>query len=454
MSGCARVDKLTEEKNSPKDALSIDLPLEQAVVEGYVELVPGFVDMSQLGEIFRGILIVAGYMLGIGFILWHLLRRSEAPLTMLIRIVASIPVLIAMYFAGNAFKTQFQAGSPAAASVVTNAALAGLALAFIWVPAITAHLGSFFGGFYHGGNQKVIPKPFYSIYRTKVTMGRYNEALAEVRRQLDKFPTDLEGHMLLAELQAKYLNDLPGAEVTIHRLCSQPVHPHPDLSFALNQLADWHLAITKDRDSAKRALEKIMEIMPGTEMASRAAQRIGHLAEPEMLLESSDRQTVEVKKGVRDLGLLRGSDGRLKAPSINQEELAEEYVAHLEQHPLDTDAREKLAVIYAKYYHRLDLAMEQLELLIEMPGMASKKIVHWLNLKADLQVIEGDVQENIHQTLQRIIDAYPGQAYADNASRRLQTVRLEMNAKTVSKPVALGAYEQDIGLKSGPRRRA
>ena len=78
-----------------------------------------------------------------------------------------------------------------------------------------------------GGDEEPEPRPFYSIARAQRKKGRLREALAEVRKQLDKFPDDYEGTILLAELLAEDLNDLPGAELTIHRLCSQADLPPP-----------------------------------------------------------------------------------------------------------------------------------------------------------------------------------------------------------------------------------
>jgi len=64
-------------------------------------------------------------------------------------------------------------------------------------------------------------------------------------------------------------------------------------------------------------------------------------------------------------------------------------VKHLEQHPLDTEVREKLAILYADHYQRLDMATGELEQLIEEPNQPSKRVAHWLNLLADLQIRHG-----------------------------------------------------------------
>lgn len=322
----------------------------------------------------------------------------------------------------------------------------GWCMAIVWVPAITGVIGNMFGSLFDGGTAEADPKPFYSIFHAQRKKGNYQAALVAVRQQLDKFPTDFEGQMLLAELQAENLNDLPGADVTIQRLALQPGLAPANIAAALNHLADWHLNLTKDRDSAQRVLDQIVELLPDTEMALQAAQRIGRLADNGRLLEAHDRQRVSVKKGVQNLGLVR-ENGRLKIPEIDQGQVAAEYVKHLERHPMDSHTREKLAELYVTHYHRLDLALDQLEQLVQQPNHPPKQVVHWLNLMADLQVKEGVEYDRVRETLQRIIDQYPDLSAAESARRRLDILKLELRSKEKNRPVQLGAYEQNLGLK-------
>ena len=155
---------------------------------------------------------------------------------------------------------------------------------------------------------------------------------------------------------------------------------------------------------------------------------------------------LSVKKGVERVGLIR-EQGRLKVPEIDQAQVAADYVKHLEQHPLDAHAREQLAVLYATHYQRLDLALDQLEQLVQQPNHSPKQVVHWLNLMADLQVKAGAEHERVRETLQRIIDQYPDLAAAESARRRLDILKLELKSKQNNRAVQLGAYEQNIGLK-------
>lgn len=402
--------------------------------------------MSHTFQIIRGVAILVIFMLLAGWFLWRWLKGTRDPALLIARWVLTGVALAGLIYIGGFMRNRQAAGDFTAAAGILAAAVLGVFLAVVWVPAFVGYVGDKFGALFDGGNLQVDPKPFYSIFHAQRKKGNYQGALAAVRKQLEKFPTDYEGQMLLASLQAENLNDLPGAEITILRLVDQPELPQGNIAAALNRLADWHLNLTKDRDAAQRALEKITELLPDTEMALQAAQRIGRLANHSELLAAHDRQHVEVKKGVQRLGLLR-EHGKLKPPEIDQAKVAEDYVKHLEQHPLDTHARENLAVIYAMHYHRLDLAVEQLEQLVQQPNQPEKNIVRWLNLMADLQVKEGAEFEQVRDTLQRIIEQNPDVAAAESARRRMDVLRLELKPKEQKTAIKLGVYEQNIGLK-------
>jgi len=333
-----------------------------------------------------------------------------------------------------------------AVAAVLYAAVGGIFLAIVWAPVVAEAVARKIGSLYDGGTAEVDPKPFYSVFHTKRSLGRYSEALAEVRRQLDKFPTDFEGLMLQATVQAENLNDLPGTDITIQRICNQTVHAPPNVAAALNQLADWYLQLAKDRDSAQQALERIIARYPDTDLSLKAAQRIARLTKTDMLLAPHQRERLMVEKGVDNLGLL-WSQEHLKPVETDPAQAAQEYVKHLELHPLDTIARENLAMLYVNHYHRLDLALGELEQMVQQPNHSSKQVVHWLNLMADLQIKEGADFDTVQPTLQRIIDLFPDLAAAEITRRRLDTLKLELKGRKKVDEVRLGVYEQNIGLK-------
>jgi len=188
--------------------------------------------------------------------------------------------------------------------------------------------------------------------------------------------------------------------------------------------------------------------MPETEWALRAAQRIAHLGSTDLLLGADARRTIHVPHIEGDPGL----DGGMsvgKPVEEDRDQLAARYVKHLEEFPHDTEIREQLAQLYAEQFHRLDLATDQLEQLIQYPHQPMRQVVRWLNQLADLQVKYGGDYESARAALQRIVDLYPQAGVATVAQNRIELLRLEFKGKEKSQAVTLGSYEDDLGLKGG-----
>jgi len=331
-------------------------------------------------------------------------------------------------------------------------AFCGFALAGLWTPNL---VNAFLSPLWHaidGADEELEPKPLYSMARAKRARGKYTEALADVRQQLVRFPTDVEGQLLAAEILAENLNDLPGAEIAIHRFVEQPGHAPMNIAFALNTLADWHLKYAQDREAAQRALERIQQLCPDTGVAAGAAQRIAHIGDMTHLLSPHDRPRLPLHRGVENVGLLQCSE-HLRPEEADPAKLATQYSEHLQMHPLDTEAREKLAVLYADHFKRLDLAADQLDQLIEQPNQPVKQIAHWLNLLADLQIRHGASHDAAWFTLNRIVEKFPTHPVAALARNRMDLLKLEIKGQEKSQPIRLGSYERNIGLKRGLPRQ-
>jgi len=322
-------------------------------------------------------------------------------------------------------------------------------LSIFWTPQISGLLSNPLAGLFDGGNEPPDLKPGYSMAISKRKQGKPLEAVVEVRKQLARFPHDIEGVLLLAAIQAEDLKDLPSAETTLDHFCAWPAAPPGQVAAAWNQLADWQLRRGRDADAARATLEKIFARYPDSELAQQAAQRIAHLAGAEkMLADASDRQPMPIPEGIENVGLLESS-ARLQPAEADPKKLAAEYVKHLEQHPQDAEVREQLAILYADQYQRLDLAAGELGQLIDAPNQPPKQVAHWLNLLADLQVRHGADPATVRQTLQQIIDRFPDWAAADLARTRLNRLPLEFKAQGQRQAIKLGTYEQNIGLKRG-----
>jgi len=325
------------------------------------------------------------------------------------------------------------------------AAGTGILLAIIWAPHIAEFVSNPIERLYMGSDDVAELKPLYSMATAYRKRGNYVKAIEEIHRQLANFPTDYEGWMMLAEVLAEDVKDLEGASQTIDRLLAFPNQPIKNISYALGRLADWRLRYEQDIDGARSAFQRIIDLAPNTVEAQFAEQRIAHLVSPEDLANQHDPRVIGLKRFDDRIGLM----GRViePAPETPAADKAQSIVAHLRQFPLDNEAREKLALLYADEFKRLDMATIELEELIGRPNQMQKNVAHWLNMLADFQMrLAGDIAGG-RATLERIITLFPGSAVANNANVRISQLRLELNQRSQQRTIKLGHYEQNIGLR-------
>jgi tetratricopeptide (TPR) repeat protein len=390
-------------------------------------------------------------VVGAGGVVWLVirsLRRSDDPPRLIFKWLLSAGMILGLIWIYHRYISD--AGAMGAFLGVALGGMTGLMLFAVWRHSLAAIVAKPFEAMYTGGGEEPEPKPFYSIARARQKQGKYEAAMAEIHKQLQRFPADVEGQLFLAQVQAEDMKDIPAAERTVERLCEQAGHAPANIASALHSMADWHLKIARDPDAARRDLEKLVSLVPDTQFAVSAAQRLAHIGNPEMVLSPGDRKKFVVVEGEQHIGLLK-DPSPLKRVEADPATLAAGYVKHLEDHPLDTEARENLAVIYFEHYNRLDLATDQLEQMIAHPNQPARLVVRWLNLLADLQARAGAGYEAVRATLQRIIDRDPKLAAAELARKRIAMLKLELKAQETNKSVRLGAYEQNIGLKRGAK---
>ena len=332
--------------------------------------------------------------------------------------------------------------------------MCGLVLAIIWRHSLTGLIANPFGSLYDGGDQKFEVRAFYSAAEKFRQRNQFHEAIIEIRKQLEKFPNDFHGQMLLAEINAENLQDLQSADIIIQKIISQPGHAPAQIVGALHALADWHMNLAQDPDSSRRVLEKIIERFPDTQFSQMASQRIAHLGSVDSLLANHERPTIALKH----------FDPYAKLPDTSQKSMgpiehdpsaeAELCLKQLKKYPLDTEARENLAAIYAHDFQRIDLAASELEQLITRANQRPREVARWLNLLADWQIKVGRDVSAADKTIRRIAELLPKTAYADQANLRLEYVRLQAKGNENREGVKLGSYEKDIGLNHpGPGAR-
>jgi len=406
--------------------------------------------MSHALEIAVNVFWIAVVVIGGGWLFIRALKNSADPGWLILKIVMSVPILVFLFWK---IGPMIPMGGPQTIFGLLTATVCLKVLALIWRGTITDLIAKPFSSLYDGGNEQIEPKPYYSMAMGKRKRDQPLEAIVEIRKQLAKFPNDFQGITLLANIQAEDLKDLQSAEITFNHFCDQPDAPPKQVAAALTQLADWHLKIGVDVDSARAILQKLIDRYPGTEIALAAEQRIAHLGGAEkILLAHHDRQNIAVPEGVNNIGLL-DSSAFLQPQEIEPGKLAAAHLKHLEAHPHDSEVREKLAKIYARDFKRLDLATLELAQLINEPRHSPKQVAAWLNLLANFQIDLGADVATVRETLEKIVERFPDLPVAEVAHRRLALLNLEFKGKEKTPDVKLGVYEQNIGLKYGAPRR-
>lgn len=390
---------------------------------------------TQTLEIVRGTILVLLFLGLAGWVIVRTLKKSEEP----IRLIYRWGLTLFLIFTGIAMLRN--AGPYMPLFALPFAIVIGLIWAPVWGGMMAKPLTSLFDG----GSEEVEARPVYSAAEAQRNRGHYPEAAAEVRKQLAKFPEDYVGQMLLAQIHAEHLDDLPSAQGLVERVVNQEHSPR-NIAAALQQLADWHLRFGRDVAAARQALGQIIERLPDTQFAQTAVQRIAHLPSQEQFDAMQDRSAfVLTRTTTVTVGLSVPAD--LEIPVEKPEELAAEYVRRLAESPLDTETREKLAEVYAEHYQRLDLAVGELEQLIQLPHEPAKHKVRWLNRVADLQIKYGGNVTAAEAVLRRILELFPDTAAADNAQTRLAYLKLELKSQSAGHSVKLGTYESGLGLK-------
>ena len=162
--------------------------------------------MNRTFEIVSGVLGLAVILAVTGWVFVRAFKSSEDTPKLIFKWIFTAAVV------GFMFKVavpEFEKGGYDAIHGLSLTLICGLAMAVTWRHSIIEIIVKPFASLYDGGNEKPELKPYYSIAISKRKQGKFLEAVVEIRRQLARFPNDMEGVMLLADILAIDLNDLP-----------------------------------------------------------------------------------------------------------------------------------------------------------------------------------------------------------------------------------------------------
>lgn len=367
----------------------------------------------------------------LGRLLWRWLQRTEDdPVRLVLKLLATLALPVFLIWVGFAIH-------PIAAVVL--GAFFGVFLGAWWAPNLGGFLGGLLTDELDGGREEVEPRPFYSIAQAHRKAGRIGECLTEIDRQLARFPGDVEGLLLRAEVLAAQERDLAAAAASIEQIMVQAALPDGPRARALLALADWQLA-AQARDDARETLARVRELFPDSEPAREAAQRLAHVQGEAWRVPEATPAVLPLVKGDERLGLRAPGDAPVEAPRDAQAD-ADALLAHLNAHPLDAEARERLARIYAEEMGHLDWAVAQLELLTHQPGVTPRDVGRWWQRVADWQIEFAGDEAAARRALEQIITRFPDTALACRAAARLTHLKLEIRGKGKTRTLRSGPAE-------------
>jgi TolA-binding protein len=387
----------------------------------------------QTPDFIYGIACVVAAVAVFLFLLYRSLKKTDEPLALINKwiwtfLIAAVGIFLAMH-------------SPLYA-VPPVVALFAIPIGAIWTKSLGAIVAAPLTGLFTGGNREVDPTPIYSIAESKRGHGQYDEAIRLIRAELEKFPGDFVGMMLLATIQAENLNDIQAAQATIEQLLAVPKRTPQAIASALHALADWQLRLP-DPDAARAALQRIIDQFPDTPLAQIAMQRIARIGSVDQIAAMRERGPIALPAGKKDIGLRTDI---VPVPEENPMDTAAAYTRQLTKHPADAETREKLALLYMNEFHRPDLAAQQFQLLSCQANMPARRAAGWLNQLASIHLQNNDLTA-ARAAVNAIIERYPGTAPAEMAKTRLPGLEGELKGYRNAQSVKLGSYESDLGLK-------
>ena len=267
--------------------------------------------------------------------------------------------------------------------------------------------------------------PAYATYGKAIAQrkrGKIQDAEWEVISQLEKSENDFEGWILLAEMYARDYRNIEDAARVILDICRQPDVQQVHISVACHKLADWQLEFAENPIGARAALELLCRKLPGTHFAHMAQQRIRQIP-------SSCEEFDELKKPrrIRLRSLREGSEPVRAEPSSRTEAAAEanRLSDKLTEDPNDISAREKLALVLSEKLGKIDLAVEQLTLLRDLPDATEEQRAKWLAQIASWEFTRDKDSEKFRSALRQIINEHPQTSHAFAAQRRLFLLEMD-----------------------------
>lgn len=174
-------------------------------------------------------------------------------------------------------------GGRSALFAVMIATIVGAVLAILWVPTILNFITGPIMEWFAGGWFADDSKPYYALARGLRKRGKPDAALEEIEQQLEKFPDDIDGRLLKAEIHAEDLDEVDAAARLLDEVIGFDEEDRHVVPGALKKLADWHLRIEGNPERAEATLQRLIGLFPESGIATEAGQLIKRIPDRERL---------------------------------------------------------------------------------------------------------------------------------------------------------------------------
>lgn len=299
------------------------------------------------------------------------------------------------------------------------------------------------------------------------------EEMEKLDEHLAQHPVDWESREELAAIYAYKCGEVSAAISQMELLIQAEGRTPNQIAKWLNREADFYLH-AQDLDSARASLERIGQLLPDSSFVPLAQRRIMRL---KMEVHKADRLTYEIPrrderehssamnlggerivKAVRDTRARQQAAGKGASPEVKEspkrlqkeedswKAKRQEYERRLIEFPQDWETREALATIYAYQEQNLGKALEQVEILLQIPGQPVSRQVQWLHREADFYLHARDL-EGARAALERVGELFPTSPLVEIAQTRIGRLKLELD-KDLPTPYSVPRGDAQMGLKS------
>lgn len=192
------------------------------------------------------------------------------------RILVCVTVTVIMWWFGARFLgVAFQ---PEGYGAAFSSAIWVVLIAMVWayvlgVPAMAWIVGRFVGGMYDSADSQFRVRPEFSIAEGHAAAGRFREAVAQFRCDIEQHPAEVTPHVRIAEIVIERFGEVEAGIAELETALRKATGEDAFVLVA-HRLADAYVQHRGDKGAAIECLDQILQRFPHSKHALGARHRI------------------------------------------------------------------------------------------------------------------------------------------------------------------------------------